>query len=162
METPANIDKYKGHYITRNGDNAEVVELSDNPIYPLKGKARDYNTNWTLSGGVSISYMNDHDLIMCTRSETPEQARILWEEWQLKIPDLKEIVKDNQASFIYACAGELYYKVTVNYKSYQFPIDMNNKEDVGTSVFPAICKAITLMRYIRKALENETFTLTNK
>ena len=31
---------------------------------------------------------------------------------------------------------------------------MNNKEDVGTTTFLSCYKPITLMRYIRKAIEN--------
>ena len=76
--------------------------------------------------------------------------------------ELKEIVKDgNQAYFTHACAGVLYYKVTINGSDYQFPVDMNDKEDVGTATFPNQIKAITLMRYIRKAFESEEFIKLN-
>ena len=68
--------------------------------------------------------------------------------------DLKTIIKNNTATFSHACAGVLYYKVVTNEGTYQFPIDMNNKEDVGTSTFEAEYKAITLMRYIRKAIDS--------
>jgi len=70
---------------------------------------------------------------------------------------LKDIVKDNFANFSYACAGVLYYTVEVGEEKYQFPIDMNNTEDVGTTAFVANYKAITLMRYIRKAIDSENF-----
>ena len=35
-------------------------------------------------------------------------------------------------------------------------VDMNDKEDVGTTRFEAEYKAITLMRYVNKAIKNET------
>jgi len=34
-------------------------------------------------------------------------------------------------------------------------VNIYDKEDVGTSTFPGQVKAITLMRYIRKAIKNE-------
>lgn len=69
---------------------------------------------------------------------------------------LKQIVmNDNLASISHAVAGVLYYEVKTQDATYQFPVDMNDKDDVGTSTFPAKIKAITLMRYIRKAIKNE-------
>lgn len=67
---------------------------------------------------------------------------------------IKEIVKDTKSTFSHACAGFLYYVVDVKGEKYQFPIDMNNKEDVGTTTFVNEYKSITLMRYIRKAIES--------
>lgn len=75
---------------------------------------------------------------------------------------LKDIVKDgNKAIFSHAIAGVLYYTVHVNGQKYQFPVDMNNKDDVGTTTFVAEYKAITLMRWIRKGLENGNFCESN-
>ena len=66
-----------------------------------------------------------------------------------------DIVRDgNMARFSHAIAGVLYYKVEVEGSTYQFPVDMNDKEDVGTATFDAEIKAITLMRYINKAIKN--------
>lgn len=42
------------------------------------------------------------------------------------------------------------------------PIDMNDKDDVGTTTFVASYKPITLMRYIRKAIENGTLIKVDK
>lgn len=68
---------------------------------------------------------------------------------------LKEIIKlDAPAIFSHAIAGVLYYKIETGNKFIIFPIDMNDKEDVGTTTFLNSYKPITLMRYIRKALEN--------
>lgn len=69
---------------------------------------------------------------------------------------LKQIVmNDNLASISHAIAGVLYYEVKTQDAIYQFPIDMNKHDDVGTATFNSTIKAITLMRYIRKAIENE-------
>ena len=76
------------------------------------------------------------------------------------MPTLKEIVQNNNmANFSHYIDGSLYYAVTVEDKPYQFPVNIDNKADIGTAVFSARIKAITLMRYIRKALENGSFTL---
>lgn len=69
--------------------------------------------------------------------------------------DLKTLIKDTESKFVFAIAGVLYYQVWTSEGIYQFPIDMNNKDDVGTTTFLAEYKSITLMRYIRKAMDNE-------
>lgn len=69
---------------------------------------------------------------------------------------LKEIVKlPYPAKFSHAIAGVLYYSIETDSNTITFPIDMNNKEDVGTATFFAEYKPLTLMRYIRKAIESE-------
>lgn len=71
--------------------------------------------------------------------------------------NIKTIVENqNVAKFSHAISGVLYYEVkTQNGDKYLFPVDMNDKEDVGTSTFPCEIKAITLMRYIRKDISSE-------
>jgi len=70
---------------------------------------------------------------------------------------LKEIVTlQSEAKFDYAIAGVLYYSIEHPNGKITFPVDMNNKEDVGTTTFLSSYKPITLMRYIRKAIENNT------
>jgi len=69
--------------------------------------------------------------------------------------DLKTIVKDTKSKFVFAIAGVLYYQVFTPDGTYQFPIDMNNKDDVGTTTFITEYRSITLMRYIRKAMDSE-------
>ena len=67
---------------------------------------------------------------------------------------LKEIVSNNRmCKFSQAIAGILYYKVETDDSMYMFPINMNDRDDVGTATFECDIKAITLMRYIRKAIE---------
>ena len=70
---------------------------------------------------------------------------------------LKEAIKNTTSKFSHACAGILYYIDYVGDEHYQFPIDMNNKDDVGTATFFSEYRSITLMRYIRKAMDKEEF-----
>ena len=76
---------------------------------------------------------------------------------------LKEIVTlPAEAKFTHAIAGTLYYRITTDNIVVELPIDMNDKDDVGTTTFVASYKPITLMRYIRKAMENETLITIDK
>jgi hypothetical protein len=50
--------------------------------------------------------------------------------------------------------GNMFYTVTVNGTKWMFPVSL---EDIGGASMFAEMKAITLMRYIRKALEDKTF-----
>lgn len=71
---------------------------------------------------------------------------------------LKSIVLDRtrMAKFSHAIAGVLYYRVdSDNGNVFEFPVDMNDRDDVGTTTFESEIKAATLMRYIRKAIKNE-------
>ena len=71
--------------------------------------------------------------------------------------NIKNIVKNNTAIFEYAIAGVLYYKIETEEYKYLFSIDMNDTADVGSATFNATEKAITLMRWIRKCIKNDTF-----
>ena len=73
------------------------------------------------------------------------------------IPNIKDIVKGTTAHFSFYRTGNMFYTVAVDDKTYQFPVSL---EDIGGATLPAEIKAITLMRYIRKAIEGETFTIT--
>lgn len=76
---------------------------------------------------------------------------------------LKEIVKlKGPARFSHAIAGVLYYSIEAEDTTIMFPIDMNDKEDVGTTTFFAEYKPITLMRYIRKALDKDLLIYAHK
>jgi hypothetical protein len=68
--------------------------------------------------------------------------------------DVKGIVKNNAAVFSFLRAGYAYYVVTVDGVHYEFLVSL---EDIGGASLFARMKAITLMRYIRKALEDGTF-----
>lgn len=67
-----------------------------------------------------------------------------------------------QGKVYHAIAGTLYYRITTDNIVVEFPIDMNDKDDVGTTTFVASYKPITLMKYIRKAMENETLITIDK
>jgi hypothetical protein len=72
-------------------------------------------------------------------------------------PTLKEIVgSNNKAKFSHYRDGNLWYIVEVDGKNYNFPI--SNEEAKG-GTFLAEHKAVTLMRWIRKALDGNTFQL---
>lgn len=67
---------------------------------------------------------------------------------------IKEIVKNNTANFSFYRAGNAFYEVIVEGVTYVLPVSI---EDIaGASLFASM-KAITLMRYIRKAIEDKTF-----
>ena len=71
--------------------------------------------------------------------------------------DLKTIVSDgNKAKFSHYRDGNFFYVVKVQEKSYSFPIPI---EDAKGTTFFAEFKAITLMRWIRKAIEDKSFQL---
>jgi hypothetical protein len=68
--------------------------------------------------------------------------------------NIKDIVKGRVARFSFYRAGNAFYEVDVDGIRYKFPVSL---EDLGTATLLAEHKAITLMRYIRKALEDKTF-----
>jgi hypothetical protein len=74
--------------------------------------------------------------------------------------DLKTIVgNNNKARFSHYRDGNFFYVVEVQGQAYSFPIPI---EDVrGTTLF-AEFKAITLMRWIRKAIEDKTLQLARR
>jgi hypothetical protein len=69
-------------------------------------------------------------------------------------PSIKQIVKDNMTRFSFYRTGNVFYTVDVEGLRYQFPVSL---EDIGGATLTAEFKAITLMRYIRKALADGTF-----
>ena len=69
--------------------------------------------------------------------------------------DLKTIVGgENKAIFSHYRDGNFFYLVKVNEQKYSFPVPVEDAK--GTTLF-AEFKAITLMRRIRKAIENKAF-----
>jgi hypothetical protein len=75
--------------------------------------------------------------------------------------DIKEIVKDNTVSFAKYRQGYVYYTVRVPSEGieYMFPVPLS---DIGDATLLATEKAMTLMRYIRKALDEGTFVKVAK
>ena len=69
---------------------------------------------------------------------------------------LKQIVSnDNLAQISYICQGIVYYTIRVGSSSYQLAIDSMDDEWKATYIQPEF-KAITLMRWIRKSIDNGT------
>ena len=69
---------------------------------------------------------------------------------------LKEIVTNTSAKLQHICAGKAYYNIEVEDSIYQLEIDSMEEEWKTTYLFPEF-KAITLMRWIRKGMKDETF-----
>lgn len=69
--------------------------------------------------------------------------------------NLKTIVQNNNpATISFYRSGNVFYNVVVDGQTYSFPVSL---EDIGGASLMATEKAITLMRYIRKALADGTF-----
>jgi ribosomal-protein-alanine N-acetyltransferase len=73
-----------------------------------------------------------------------------------KVMDIKDIIRDNHVRFLRFRQGHLYYAVTVPGEStdYMFPVAV---ADVGDATLLAQEKAVLLLRYIRKAMEEGSF-----
>jgi len=69
---------------------------------------------------------------------------------------LKEIVKGTEAHMSHVCDGKVYYAIVVENSVYRLEIDSTEDEWKTTFLYPTF-KAITLMRWIRKGMENEKF-----
>lgn len=67
---------------------------------------------------------------------------------------MSEIVRDNFARFDFYRNGNAFYRITVRGIDYNFPVRLDMLD--GASLF-ATEKAITLMKYIKKAFQDETF-----
>ena len=76
----------------------------------------------------------------------------------MKTAPMIELVKDNFAEFAFFRDGTMYYNIVkpTGEKVAFFPIDVTSKEEIGNACFNTKDKAITLMRYIRRAIKDET------
>jgi hypothetical protein len=70
--------------------------------------------------------------------------------------DIKTIVKGTKAKLAYVCYGIVYYEIETEKHKYQLGINSMDDEFKTTYLEPEF-KAITLMRWIRKGIENGTF-----
>ncbi len=72
-----------------------------------------------------------------------------------------EIVKGNTSKFSFYRNGMLYYDVIDDSGKHvcTFPVDITDTKDIGSATFSDTHKAITLMRYVRKAIEKETLEM---
>jgi len=71
---------------------------------------------------------------------------------------IKDIVKDNKVEFSSYRANKFYYIIKVDEIFYQFSID---REDIEGATLQAMDKAIYFMRWIRKAIKENTFIKIN-
>ncbi|MFA5174736.1 MAG: hypothetical protein WC438_06140 [Candidatus Pacearchaeota archaeon] len=71
--------------------------------------------------------------------------------------NLKEIIKDNIVKFQKYQDGIFYYVVGYNHEKYIFPVPLSDVEATEKPTLFAREKAIMFMRYIRKAIEDNTF-----
>ena len=74
------------------------------------------------------------------------------------VQDIKPIVKGiSQLQYILIGGIDVYHLNAVDGHVWQIEIDLSNKHDVGeTAAFKPVEKGLILMRWIRKANENET------
>ena len=74
------------------------------------------------------------------------------------VQDIKPIVKGiAELQYIMGGGVAIYHITSIDGKKYQLEIDLSNKNDVGeTAAFHPTEKALLLMRWIRKANENDT------
>lgn len=73
---------------------------------------------------------------------------------------LKEIIK-GRAKLFFVCNGILYYNIDIEGTIYQLGIDCNDiSEWKDIYIYPEY-KAVTLMRWIRRSIENETLIQLN-
>ncbi len=68
--------------------------------------------------------------------------------------DIKNIVKDNTVHFLKFRQGYFYYWIKVETLTYFFPVPLS---DIGDATLPDTEKAIIFMRYIRQAINTNTF-----
>lgn len=68
--------------------------------------------------------------------------------------NIKDLVKNNTAEIDRYRAQHIYYVIAHNSKLYSFPVPL---EDVQDATLNHSEKAITMMRYIRMAINNGTF-----
>lgn len=70
--------------------------------------------------------------------------------------NLLTIVKGTTARLTHVCNGKVYYQIETAKHTYQLEINSLEDEFKTTYLLPEF-KAITLMRWIRFGIENETF-----
>ena len=70
---------------------------------------------------------------------------------------LTNIVKGTTANMVHVCNGKVIYQIQTGEHLYQLEVDSTQKEWETTYLLPSF-KSITLMRWIRKGLENQDGT----
>jgi hypothetical protein len=75
----------------------------------------------------------------------------------LKMETLKEIVNGTMAKLSHICNGKVYFRIETSEHVYQLEIDCDCDEWKDVYMYPEY-KAITLMRWIRKGMDNKDDT----
>lgn len=70
---------------------------------------------------------------------------------------LTTIVNGTMAQLVHVCNGKVIYQIQTNHHLYQLEVDSTEQEWENTYLVPSF-KSITLMRWIRKGLENKDGT----
>lgn len=70
---------------------------------------------------------------------------------------LSTIVRGTRANLVHVCSGKVVYQIETGQHLYQLEIDSNQQEWETTYLTPSF-KAITLMRWIRKGMEQNDGT----
>jgi len=74
---------------------------------------------------------------------------------------LTQIVKGD-AKISHICNGIIYYNIDVNGALYQLPIDCTDMNEWKDTYIQVEYKAVTLMRWIRKAINENTLIKLNR
>jgi hypothetical protein len=75
---------------------------------------------------------------------------------------LIEMVQNKNKAIYINCQGQkLIYEFNVENTKYIFPIDISDKYEIGNAIFEKEHNCITLMRYIRKSIEENTIRYEN-
>lgn len=69
---------------------------------------------------------------------------------------LKDIIKGTTAKMSHVCNGVIYYHIKVEDSYYELRIDTMDESENKDIYFTPSMKAITLMRWIRKAIESNS------
>lgn len=74
----------------------------------------------------------------------------------LKHSLIEMVQNKNKATYINCQGQNLIYEFNVENTKYIFPIDISDKYEIGNAIFEKEHNCITLMRYIRKSISNDT------
>lgn len=82
---------------------------------------------------------------------------------------ISTLVKNNTATFSFYRNGNLFYDIVFNGNTYEFPIPIYEIKEETVTIFEDTkdggftdeVKALHLTRWIRKAIDNETFLKTD-
>ncbi len=73
---------------------------------------------------------------------------------------LIEIVKNTDAKITHICNGKVYFRINVNGTFYELELDSHDSDWKDNYIQPQY-RTITLMRWVRKAIENDTLIQLN-